>query len=206
METGRTPLARYSELMFLVRHRLDMLQQLSDMDGDERMKGETIALQGRKVVESIAYACLIATDNSGIQLPRKVLKEWHAPTIFKSLVKQTPYAFPSPSMVRSPNAEEAINNPGIKAVFEGIPNRRQTYEDLLGMAAHFNLWLHETNPYTTSRLDYKRLLNDAKLIDDFLVSHAMTIAGVGYMCVLRDKVDGQVKIIPIAKARVIPAT
>jgi hypothetical protein len=53
----------YADLMQVIRRRLDTIRILQTMQGDEFSRTESAAFQGRKVIEGIAFACLVATEN-----------------------------------------------------------------------------------------------------------------------------------------------
>ena len=59
----------YAGLMQVIRRRLDKIQILPTMQGDEFSRTESAAFQGRKVIEGIAFACLAATKK-GIMVCR----------------------------------------------------------------------------------------------------------------------------------------
>lgn len=196
----------YLDLMMTIRSRLDIVRSLRSSGLDEFTKAETAAFHGRKIVEGIAFACLIATENGIGHVPRDAKGQWNAESIINSLRSKKFTVFPSPSIIRSPTDEERTQY-NVTAVVEGIPERRLTEDQLIDIYQRLHKWLHEINPY--KQLDHAGYVNahSATLWDDvcrleaFIERHAITIAGEGFFCVLRDTHDGLTKVGSITKTQ-----
>jgi hypothetical protein len=190
----------YADLMQVIRRRLDTIRILQTMQGDEFSRTESAAFQSRKVIEGIAFACLVATENGIKQVPRDAKGQWNAEKVFDSLKKKGLSTLPSPSIIRSATEEERGENPGLGVTIEGIPARRLSHDELIAIYQHTHRWLHEINPYVEP--DYlafcaknsATLWQDMAKVDQFVDKHFISIGGHGFFCVLRDNLDGQTKV------------
>jgi hypothetical protein len=204
------PQELYGDLMLVVRQRLDIVTALSKISNVGFAHAESAAFHGRKIVEGIAFACLIATENGKRQIPRDAKGQWNAEKILKSLEKRGLTTFPSPSIFRDPTPEER-EDIGARVVFEGVPAKRISVTELIAMYQRLHRWLHELNPYVADARDMfyqvhgEALWSDLAKIDLFMESHAMTIGGIGFICVLRDSIDGMTKVILIQKIGNLPS-
>ena len=196
----------YADLMQVIRIRLDLIKSIKQSAGDDFSRAETAAFHGRKVIEGIAFACLVATDNSLKAIPRDAKGQWNAESIFRSLRKKGFDTLPSPSFVRAPTAEErAANPPGLSKVYEGIPERRLSHDQLIDIYQSVHPWSHEINPYTQPDRQQFYVRHETKLWDDlekldrFLERHVISIAREGFFCVLRDSRDGMTKVSSISR-------
>src|SRR5688572_3043490 len=52
----------YLDLMSAIRDRLDVIDRLASTTGADFARAEAAAFHGRKIVEGIAFACLVATE------------------------------------------------------------------------------------------------------------------------------------------------
>lgn len=198
------PQELYRDLLMTIRSRLDIVRSLRSASLDEFTKAETAAFHGRKIVEGIAFACLIATENGLGHVPRNAKGQWNAESIINSLRSKKLTVFPSPSIIRTPTTEERSQY-NVTAVVEGVPDHRLTEDELIEIYQRLHKWLHEINPY--KQMDHSAFVNahSAKLWDDicrleaFIERHAITIRGEGFFCVLRDTHDGKTKVGSISK-------
>jgi hypothetical protein len=199
-----TPLQQYQALMETIRHRLDLIAALREVVGNDFTRAESAAFHGRKVVEGIAFACLVALDNGFKHVPKDAKGKWNAADIFNSLGKKGLNVFPSPSEFREPTPEEKLQL-RVTAVIEGIPSRRLTKDDLISIYERLHRWLHEINPYVAGDQDAfvvnhsATLWRDLLKIDLFMDRHVTSIAGEAFFCVLRDKIDGKTKVGSLTK-------
>jgi hypothetical protein len=190
----------YADLMQVIRRRLDLINMLQNMHGDDFSRAESAAFQGRKTVEGIAFACLVATENGIKHVPRDAKGQWNAETILKNLKKKKIDTLPSPSIIRQPTEQERTENSGVSLVIEGIPARRLSHDDLIAIYQRIHPWLHEANPYTEpdhSAFCAKHaasLWEDMAKINQFIEKHFISIGGKGFFCVLRDNQDGLTKV------------
>jgi hypothetical protein len=78
----------YLSLMRTIRGRLDLIEQLKEAAGVDFLKAESAAFQGRKIVEAIAFGCLVAVENGLNAVQRDAKGQWNAEDILKNLDKK----------------------------------------------------------------------------------------------------------------------
>lgn len=193
-------LSNYFCLMTIVRERFDLIEKLNSLSGDDFSRAETAAFHGRKIVESIAFACLVATDNGLKYVPKDAKGHWSAEVIFKSLIKKKIHVFPMPCRIIFSNTRED----NVLGGLEDIPSRRLTHEKLISIYQNLHRWLHEINPYVSSSRDAffnensQQLWSDLLLLKLFIEKHLIEIRGEAFFCILKDGVDNQTKVISLS--------
>ena len=123
------PRDNYLSLMQTIRSRFDVIEELKESAADPFSRAEAAAFHGRKIVEAIAFACLLAIENGLKTIPRDAKGQWNAESIFKSLKSKRLEVLPSPSHIRQATTEEQSSS-GVNVVIEGIPEKRLTHEEL----------------------------------------------------------------------------
>jgi len=198
------PIENYGSLMWTIRGRFDVISVLRQSNLDSFSRAESAAFHGRKIVEAIAFACLVAIDNGIKKIPPDAKGQWNAETIFKRLKAKNLNVLPSPSKIGQPTDEEArVNN--VKFTIEGIPERRLTHENIIEIYQRLHAWLHEINPYNNKGHEEFYLQKSDMLWEDlerlqlFVERHFISIHGSGFYCVLHDTQDNQTKVIPLNK-------
>jgi hypothetical protein len=198
------PIENYGSLMWTIRGRFDVIEVIRQSDADPYSRAETAAFHGRKILEAIAFACLVAIDNGLKKVPKDAKGQWNAEKIFKSLKAKNITTLPSPSNFRLATEEE-IQNSNVKATIEGIPERRLSHEQLIDIYQNLHAWLHEINPYIHKKREDFYKSNEAKLwinierLHLFVERHFISIHGSAFFCILRDAQDQQTKVIPLSK-------
>lgn len=194
---------KYIDLMAIVRKRLDVIDKIKSLEKEDFYLSETVAFHGRKIVEAIAFSCLLAVDNSLKSVPKEAKGQYNAEKIFKTLKKKGINALQNPSIIRQANQEEKNqHNPD---VIEGIPAKCLTYDELISIYQNLHNWLHELNPYTKkghiefNNTNHAQLWNDISRLEGMIEHHVMTVEGIGFYCTLRDKDTGDTKMIAISK-------
>ncbi len=202
----KTPLEIYVELMTTIRNRLDVIETMMQAQIDDFSRAETAAFHGRKVIEGISFACLVAIENGIKHVPRDAKGQWNAETILKSLKSKNISTLPSSSIIRNATAIEREND-NVNVVIEGVPENRISHDDLISMYQSLHRWLHEINPYVeTDRKSFylshgQNLWSDLARINQFIEKHFISISGEGFFCVLRDNVDGRTKISSLSRPK-----
>ena len=200
------PVQTYLNLMFTIRKRLDAIDNLQSSKIDKFTKSETAAFHGRKVIEGIAFGCLVAVDNSLKTIPRDAKGQWNAEKILARLFRKNINVFPSPSIFRLATEDERIED-NVETVVEGVPERRISPNELNDIYARLHKWLHEINPYISDNQDEfiskheYFLWDDLSKINRFVERHFISIRGKGFFCTLRDSEDGQTKVLPLSRER-----
>ena len=198
------PLENYGSLMQTIRERCDVIGQLKASHAADFARAESAAFHGRKIVEGTAFACLVAIENGLTTIPRDAKGQWNAEDIFKNLKKKGLEVLPSPSVIRPATPDEEKEH-GVKTTIEGLPERRLTHDELIAIYQRLHGWAHELNPYTWVEHDtfYAKhspaLWSDLERLERFLERHFISIRGKGFYCTLRDKNDGQTKVLPLQK-------
>ena len=198
------PTDNYLQLMQVIRRRLDVIHSLSKIEVDDFYKSESAAFHGRKIIEGIAFGCLVAIENGLKTIPKDAKGQYNAEKIFKNLKKKNIQIIPSPSLIRPATTQEKAQY-GSNVTIEGIPERRLTHDELIKIYIRLHNWLHELNPYTKGDHESfhkkysEELWGDLSALESFMVNHVMSIAGKAFYCTLRDKQDGQTKVISLSK-------
>lgn len=201
---AKNPQDNYQELMNTVRFRLDSIKKLRELGVDNMSITEIAAFHARKIIEGIAFGCLIALEKGINHVPRDAQGQYNAETILKALQKKGIDVFPSPSEIREATKEEQKTY-NTKIVVEGVASRRLTQSELINKYQRMHNWLHELNPYTKEdqeifhKKHQAQLWKDIQELEDFLLRHFISIKGQGFYCTLRDKIDGLTKVISLSK-------
>lgn len=200
-----TAVEQYLNLMSVVRGRFDFIRRTALISGSGFGKAEICAFHGRKIVEGIAFGCLVALEKGIKQVPSDAKGQWNANTIFRRIRSKGLMAFPDPSIIRGPSESESKDHSGIKATIEGQPNLRISVDELIHLYDRLHRWLHEINPYVEKgRLEFLKkyedpLWRDIERLEKFIDRHTISISGEMMFCVMRDKVDDKTKVIPLSK-------
>ena len=195
---------RYLDLMSVARSRFDRLEELQAQGGSALFPMELVAIHVRKIVELIAFGCLVAAENSLTRVPRDAVRQWNAAVILQRLGAREINVYPNPAELRDATREEHAAH-GVRATIEGRPERRLTQDQMLSIYESTNKWLHELNPYgklspqSLVRDHGTRLWDDANALRAFLKRHDILIGGRGFYCTLWDKADGKTKVFPLNK-------
>ena len=190
--------------MWTIRGRLEVIETLRESNSDDFSRAESAAFHGRKIVEAIAFACLVAIENGLKNIPKDAKGKWSAEDIFKKLKKKNLEVLPSPSKIRNSTTNEK-STLNVSIVIDGIPENRLTHEELIQIYQRFHAWLHEINPYMHQGQDSfyesksKFLWKDLERLRMFIERHFISISGNGFYCVLNDSIDNKTKVIPLSR-------
>jgi hypothetical protein len=204
MQTSNSPIEQYLSLMSVIRTRFDLIHEIIAINGDDFSKAEICAFHARKIFEGIAFGCLVAIENGMKRIPGDAKGQWNAQKIMRSLRAKQLAVFPSPSEIRNPTESERMQF-NVKSTIQGQPDRRLTPNELDRLYERMHKWLHEINPYVEKGRqqfvqNYGEALKDDLLrLERFVERHTISIAGEMMFCVLRDKIDGHTKIVPLSK-------
>lgn len=199
-----TPLETYTSLMRVIRERFDLMDQITRKTGITYSEAEIVAYNARKIVEGIAFGCLVAAEHGLNHVPQDARGQYNAEAIFRRLDRRELKILPSPSEARQATPREQSET-GAKVVLEGIPLRRLTYIELIEIYRQLHEWAHELNPYVVGdRQAYVKarlpvLFDSVQKISLFISNHVISIQGHGFFCVLKDEIDGLTKVISLQK-------
>jgi len=181
----KTQVDKYQELMEVIRSRFDSIDKLSQIGFDDFNNTEMAAFYGRKIIEGIAFACLIATKNGFKTIPKDAEGQYNAEKILKTLLRKGIETFPSPSIIRNTTEEEEKKYTA-KVTVEGVAEKRITQEELIKKYQRLHNWAHELNPYVKEghfefnqkhRVQLEKDLSEIRL---FLEKHFISINGEGF--------------------------
>jgi len=195
---------RYQELMEVIRNRFDTIKSIFEIGFDNFNNSEIAAFHGRKIIEAIAFGCLIGTKQGFKTIPKDSVGQYNAEKILKTLSRKGNEIFPSPSVIRNATKEEEKKY-NVKVTIEGVPERRISKEELIKKYQRMHNWLHELNPYVKeghkefNNKNKEQLIKDLNEIKLFLDSHIMSINGEAFFCTLNDKIDEKTKVISLSK-------
>lgn len=195
----------YQDLMKRVRSRFDVIELLRISEGESFTRAESAAFQGRKIVEGIAYACLIAIEHGAQQIPRDAKKHWNAEKIFRALKSKGFDTLPSPSVIRPATERERAD--GHTIVVEGISENRLSHDQIAEIYQRLHAWLHEANPYvygSTGAFGPDKtdiLWKDLEKLKTFVNRHLISVQGEAIFCTLWDLNDNQTKVLQLSKLK-----
>ncbi|CAN4278930.1 hypothetical protein LJR125_001805 [Pseudoxanthomonas sp. LjRoot125] len=196
----------YISLLVGIRRRFDAIEALDSIQADSFSKAEFTAFQSRKIIEAIAFSCLVALHNGLKIIPNDSKGQWNAEVILKRLKKRHPETFPGPNKFRRPLPED--NAPeDAKIVFLGVPERRLTHDSLIEMYQRMHSWLHEINPYTSKNKDTflqdhaSQLKQDVQKLHEMLECHFISISGEGFMAFLSHPATGAPQVMSLSKVQ-----
>src|SRR6476620_5507558 len=122
--------SQYQQLMTTIRSRLDLIASVRSAKIDTFSPAELCAFHGRKIVEGIAFGCIVAFENGLKHLPRDASGQWNADKILSVIQSKKGTVFPSPSEIRLPTQDELRDHGSMAATISGLPENRMTIEEL----------------------------------------------------------------------------
>ena len=132
----------YISFMEEIKHRTTVINELINHQINMRynvIQVESIALQIRMIIESIALASLSANKLLFEQESDKFKKWWNAKLIFKDIEEKNPNFYPKPI------------KPGVKAELVDIEDGFMTREEIVDVYDSCCKLLHAKNPYAEDR-------------------------------------------------------
>lgn len=135
---------------------------------------ETIALQIRMIIESIALASLSANKTLFEQEGDKFKEFWRADSIFRDIEKKNPDFYPQPVKEQPVNMS---NIPGLHEIIE-IKTGFMTRSEIIKVHSKCCDILHAKNPYGRSKDHYNFLIQVPQwvtLIIELLQSHKIRL-------------------------------
>lgn len=198
----------YRDVMYRIRQHFDLIDQIKELKliCDFAVL-EICASNIRKIIEGIAFGCLIIAEHGGETVPKKAKREFNAEKTLKWLEKKNVEVFPTPSVIRSFTADDieeatkyttGLDN--ISATIEGQPQLIVTRNELKKIYNEMHHLCHEANPYLQNRgLNLTDVLSYMKKIKDFIWKHTISWQGKMFFCVLCDNVDRLTKVLPLSK-------
>ena len=93
--TPPRPLRNYENLMLVIKQRLLFIEEFNNKNVDF-LKVELIAIQLRKIIEGVAYACVCACELGEERLSKEILEAYDARNVFLELTKKNLGFVPRP--------------------------------------------------------------------------------------------------------------
>lgn len=125
--------------MEVIRDRFDSIDALSKTGFDNFNISEMAAFHCRKIIEGIAFGCLIAMKNGFKTIPKDAEGQYNAEKILKTLIKKGIETFPSTSIIRDATEDEEKKY-HVKATVEGVPEKRITQKELIKKYQRLHNW------------------------------------------------------------------
>lgn len=200
-----SPLEKYRALATKLRDRIEFAEFILASQSPASQKAETVALQGRMAIETIAYMALVATEHGlgHLGIPRDAKKHWNAEAIFRRLKSKGLDILPSPSRMRRSRDSR------YKWIFEGVSEGRLSYDDLIALYRQFHEGLHAPNPYVQpdDSSFYSRLIpafnGNIGCLRKFTWVHFVGIKGQAFAVDLRNAY-GMTVVMPLSKTAEMP--
>ena len=185
----------YTQVMEDIRLRTNIINEI--YSGRINMihifaKSESIALQIRMVIESIALASLAVNKSLFEQESNKFKEWWNADRIFRSIERENPDFYPKP-FNNMPS-----NIPGVEYELIDLNEGFMTRDQIIEVYNECCNILHAKNPYNTQR-DYNNFISQVhewiKLIVNLLSSQKIKLLNDDalYIVNMRDETDDRVR-------------
>jgi hypothetical protein len=199
------PPERYKQLAVRLRDRIEFAELVLKSSAPAWQKAESLALQLRKSIETVAHMSLVATEHGlgELGVPKDIKRHWNAETIFKRLKQRGFNILPSPSRMQN------SSDPRFKAVFAGVPEYRLSYDDLIEMYQWLHNLLHDDNPYRALTIEQSHDTALEKLstllvrIKNFTWIHFIGIRGEAFAVDLRN-IHGETAVLPLKRIAAAP--
>ena len=190
--------------MRAIRERFDIMDNYTNSTHISFYGAEIVAFNARKIIEGIAFACMIALENGINFIPRDTKGQWNAEVIFKRLKSKGYDILPVPHTYRDATDNEKKERNASYVIYN-IEEHTLTYDDMIRIYQYMHNWAHELNPYIEKdrskylKEHYKKLIDNVVAIANMISSHYISIKGRGYYAVLKDQSDGLTKVISLNK-------
>ena len=172
----------YTLIMEEIKKRTDLIYSL--IYGEINMvwirtQSETVALQMRMIIESIALASLAANKSEFERESSKFKEFWKAELIFRDIEKKNPNFYPCPikeEFLDDYTTKEGLN---FRARWTNIETGFMTRSKIVEVYSKCCSILHVPNPYKEVNIDYKDFLTESLewigLIVKLLNSHTIQL-------------------------------
>ena len=188
---------QYLSIMTRIRARFDTIDLLDPTDNSDLSVLETVAFHLRKIIEGVAFGCLVAVENGLKSVPRDAVGQWNADTIFARLKKRSQLAFPEAFDRQNP---EPGSRPQVQHHIVARNDLAMSVDEMRNCYRRTHPWLHEWSPYVPAHAkDFEKrrsdLLRDEIAVRNLLWQHLIGIGGEVFLGYLKDSADGQVRVV-----------
>ena len=197
------PSHRYGKVMTRISDRFRLIDQIKSLGRGNFSANEGIAFQLRKIIEGVAYGCVISSETGSKDKVRSARGHWNAKNVLNELDKKRRLSLPNPSLLRAASDEESSKD-DVKWTIEGQPNKCLTKAQIIEIYEQTHAWLHELNPfYNTPKFFLEKhedaLWNSSVSMEEMLSKHFIALMGEGFYCTLFDQQTGTVKVLPLSR-------
>ena len=188
--------------MARISDRFRLIEQIQTIGKGHFAANEGIAFQLRKIIEGVAFGCVVSSELGTKIKIRNARGHWNAKHVFNELAKKGCLTLPNPSVLRAPLGDELQED--IKWVIEGLPRKCLTKQAVIEIYERTHVWLHEINPFYS---DSKKVLTDnedmlwqdSESLLAMLERHFIAVQGEGFYCTLFDIQTGTTKVLPLSR-------
>lgn len=168
-------ISRYCDIMESVKHRLELVSKIVDgyrIFESEYHTYEFVAVQLRKVLESVAFASLCANRKRYAENYSGFRTEWSARRILTNIERMHPNFYPVPLQPFTTNPDGSKHFPVVDDGFM----RRDEFEELYDTCSAV---IHTTNPFSdTTSIDFRLSVQEwVNRIRSLLNIHRLQLAG-----------------------------
>jgi hypothetical protein len=153
------PLRNYEHIMLMAKRRLMFIEQFNDQRVDI-LKVEMVAVQMRKIIEGIAYACVSACELGGEVLNDDVRDSYSADRVFSELSKLN-YGFVPRPCSFSVAGEKTVDNWEISNPGFARSDAFFYAKDYSGAYKKLHQYAHEFHPHRPHHMLHKDGLDRA---------------------------------------------
>lgn len=193
----------YTSIMEEIKKRTELIMRL--IHGEINMvwvrtQAETVALQMRMIIESVALASLSANKSEFEKEGNKFKKFWKADRIFEDIEKKNPKFYPQPIKEHLLDKSIPINSYNFRGHWTEIETGFMTRNKIVEVHSKCCDILHAPNPYYENKRNYETFLTQSaewiELIIKLLNSHIIQLLDNSnlYLVHMReDENNGQVR-------------
>tara|TARA_R110001599_G_scaffold101293_1_gene259162 strand:+ start:733 stop:1356 length:624 start_codon:yes stop_codon:yes gene_type:complete len=187
---------QYRSLMTNIRARHELVSNLNLKPSSDFVDFETAAFHLRKIIEGVAFGCLVATENGLKKIPRDARGQWNADKIFVRMKKEKSLVFPEAAQRVDPDASAPL-----RVAHHIVPRKNDNLaiDEVRTMYRQLHVWNHEWNPYVEDHgknFDKRKaeVISFGPKLWNWLVIHMIGVGGELLIAHLKEGPEGQVLI------------
>ena len=190
--------------MTRISDRFRLIDQIKAIGKGSFSANEGIAFQVRKIVEGVAYGCVVSSEAGSKAKIRSARGHWNAKNVLNELDKKSCLSLPNPSELRAASEEEAQRD-AVKWTIEGQPSKCLSKKQIIDIYEHTHSWLHELNPFYNDSKTFldaneETLWAASDRLREMLSRHFIAVMGEAFFCTLFDEETGTTKVLPLSRS------